>query len=132
MKNKTIIFKYLDNQNFVVIKNTDGIYFFNSEEDRTAQIRYHENYGWCIIYYKLIEEISSFFSIEDSNSHEVISKWVENILQMGVKTSWYSHIEYQQAAENDLQMKVTNSYPPIRFFPSFTENDLQMKVTNTN
>jgi hypothetical protein len=80
MKNK-LIFKYLDSQNFVVIENTDGIYFSNSENDEYAQIIYIKNNTWYYIYHKLVEEISSFFSIEESDSHDVIRKWVENTLQ---------------------------------------------------
>jgi len=79
-----IIFKYLDNQDFIQIEKNNSIYFVNSEGDEYAQIRYDENNGSCGIYYKLINEISIFFSIEDSDSKEVIGRWVENTLQMRV------------------------------------------------
>jgi hypothetical protein len=79
-----VIFKYLDNQDFIQIEKNDSIYFLNSEGDKYAQIRFHKQGGWCGIYYKLINEISIFFSIEDSDSKEVISRWVENTLQMRV------------------------------------------------
>jgi hypothetical protein len=35
-----IIFKYLDNQDFIQIDMNDSIYFVNSEDDKYAQIRY--------------------------------------------------------------------------------------------
>ena len=79
-----VIFKYLDNQDFIQIKKRDSIYFFNSENDEYAQIRFDKDDGWCGIYYKLIEEISSFFSLEESDSKQVIGRWVENTLQMKV------------------------------------------------
>ena len=82
-----IIFKYLDSQNFVVIENTDGIYFSNSENDEYAQIIYIKNNAWYYIYHKLVEEISYFFSIEESDSHDVIRKWVENTLQRKVENT---------------------------------------------
>ena len=79
-----IIFKYLDNQNFIVTENTNKIYFVNSEEDKYAQIKFDKTDGWCYIYYGLIDEISTFFSTQKSDSKEIIGRWVESTLQMGV------------------------------------------------
>ena len=76
------IFKYLDNQDFIQINKGESIYFVNSEGDEYAQIRYDVGDGWCFINESLLEEVSSFFSLEDSN--EVIGGWVENTLQMKV------------------------------------------------
>jgi hypothetical protein len=85
-----VIFKYLDNQDFIQIeKGGDSIYFVNSEDDEYAQIRYDRKDGWCFIDYKLIEEISSFFSLSESDSEKVIGRWVENTLKMMItKTKW--------------------------------------------
>ena len=79
-----VIFKYLDNQDFIKIEKNDSIYFVNSEGDKYAQIRFDKKDGWCMIYYKLVEEISAFFSMQESDSESVISRWVENTLQMKV------------------------------------------------
>ena len=81
-----VIYKYLDNQDFIIKRMSgDNItYFVNSEGDESAQIRYDKKNGWCLIYYKLIEEISSFFSMQESDSEQVIGRWVENTLQMNV------------------------------------------------
>jgi hypothetical protein len=35
-----VIFKYLDNQDFIQIETDDNIYFTNSEGDEHAQVRY--------------------------------------------------------------------------------------------
>ena len=78
------IFKYLDNQDFIIIDTNGSIYFVNSENDEYAQIRFDKNDGWCGIYDKLVDEISSFFSLGKSDSKEVIGRWVENTLQMKV------------------------------------------------
>jgi hypothetical protein len=83
-KLESVIFLYLDNQDFIQIKIEDSIYFVNSEGDEYAQIRYDKDDGWCGIYYKLIDEISSFFSLVEIDSKEVIGRWVENTLQMRV------------------------------------------------
>ena len=79
-----IIFKYLDNQDFIKIEKGDKIYFVNSKSDKYAQIRYDKDDGWCFIYTKLINEISKFFSLQDTDSEQIISRWVENTIQMKV------------------------------------------------
>ena len=79
-----VIFLYLDNQDFIKIEKENSIYFVNSEGDEYSQIRYNKEDGWCYIYYKLTDEISSFFSLEESDSQQVIGRWVENTLQMKV------------------------------------------------
>ena len=91
-----VIFKYLDNQDFIIIDMNDSIYFVNSEGDEYAQIRFNKKDGWYYIYYKLVNEISAFFSMEESDSESVIGRWVENTLQM----------------------KVTNTTMGRRYFPS--------------
>ena len=82
-----IIFQYLDNQDFIRIEKENKIYFVNSEGDDYPQIRYYKDNGLCGIYYKLVNEISSFFPIKKSDSQQVISRWVENTLQMKVKNT---------------------------------------------
>ena len=79
-----VIFRYLNNQDFIQIERGDKIYLVNSEGDEYAQIRYNKDDGWCGINYKLIYEISSFFSLEEFDSEQVIGRWVENTLQMRV------------------------------------------------
>jgi hypothetical protein len=79
-----LIFTYLDNQDFIQIEKYDSIYFVNSEGDEFAQIRYNMEDGRCYISKKLFKEISSFFSLDESDCEEVIGKWVENTLQIKV------------------------------------------------
>jgi capsid portal protein len=81
-----IIFKYLDNQDFIQIKNGNTIYFVNSEGDEYGDslIQYYRS-GDCVISFELINEIQEFFSIEFDNSKYVIARWVENTLDRRVK-----------------------------------------------
>jgi hypothetical protein len=79
------IFKYLDNQDFIQIEDKDDIYFVNSQNDKYCQIRYDISENWCNIDYELIQEIYDFFSLEFGYGEQVISKWVEDTLQMNVK-----------------------------------------------
>ena len=79
-----VIFRYLDNQNFIQINKGNNIYFVNSEGDEYAQIRYNEDSEVCFINIDLVKEISSFFSLKLHDSKEVIGIWVKNTLQMKV------------------------------------------------
>ena len=85
-----LIFKYLNNQDFIQIEKGSNIYFVNSEGDEYAQIRFDKYDGWCYIDINLIREISSFFSLQRSDSQEVIGRWVENTLQMKVTNTSFS------------------------------------------
>ena len=89
------IFKYLDNQDFIVTGDDTSLFFINSESDELAQIRYDEDSGVCFINIDLNKEISSFFSLGRDDSQKVISKWVENTLQMVVTktTDAYRNID---------------------------------------
>jgi hypothetical protein len=81
-KLEKVIFRYLDSQDFIQIEKNGSIYFINSEGDEYGQIRYDKKDGWCGIYYKLTEDISSFFSLQEYDSEQVIGRWVENTLQV--------------------------------------------------
>jgi hypothetical protein len=96
----SVIFLYLDNQDFIQIEIGDSIYFVNSEGDKYAQIRYDKNDGWCGIYDRLINEISSFFSLEESESEKVIGRWVENTLNMSVTGTPVRNAGFRMRVEN--------------------------------
>ena len=95
-----VVFKYLDNQDFIQIKKDDRIYFVNSETDKDAQIRFDKDDGWCFIYYELINEISAFFSLQRSDSEKVIGRWVKNTLQMKVTNTTQSRKGWLELVEN--------------------------------
>ena len=82
------VFSYLNNQDFIQIDMNDSIYFVNSEGDEYAQIRFDKNDGWFFISRSLVNEISSFFSLQESNSEQVIRRWVESTLQMRVTKTY--------------------------------------------
>ena len=78
------IFRYLDNQDFVVIKISNRLYFVNSEGDEFAQIKYYPEDRWCTIHYDLADEVSKFFSLDYEDSISVINKWIED--KLGIKS----------------------------------------------
>ena len=50
-----IVFKYLDNQDFIQIDmGNDKICFVNSENDKYAQIRFDKDDGYCFINFDLV------------------------------------------------------------------------------
>jgi hypothetical protein len=98
----SVIFLYLDNQDFIPIEKGDSIYFVNSEGDKYAQIRYDKDDGWCGVYDRLINEISSFFSLEESESEKVIGRWVENTLNMSVTGTPVRNAGFRMRVENIL------------------------------
>ncbi len=87
-----VIFNYLNQKRFIKKETKDRIYFINNIDDEYAQIGYDKNDGRCFIYYKLIKEISLFFSMEESDSEQVIGKWVEDTLQMEVTYTVMTYI----------------------------------------
>jgi hypothetical protein len=99
-----IVFRYLNNQDFIQIEKKNRIYFVNSEGDEYAQIRYDKSDELCYIKHNLVNEISSFFSLEVSDSEQTIGRWVENTLQMKVGNI----VPMKDKIENTLQMKVRN------------------------
>ena len=99
---ESVIFLYLDNQDFIQIEKGNTIYFVNSEGDEYSQIRYDKSDGWCYVYWTLIEEISSFFSLEQTNAEQVIGRWVENTIQMRVTDTYLSYLLGFFLVENTL------------------------------
>jgi len=86
-KFEQIIFKYLDNQDFIKFDKGTNTYFVNSVNDKLAQIRYERFDGYCGVNVELVREISSFFSLDKEDSENIIVKWVENTLQVKVEYS---------------------------------------------
>ena len=85
---------YLDSLNLIRVNKDNKIYFKKSEEDSTSVIVYNKESGVCMVSYRVINEISDFFSMDKSDSKELIGKWVEKTLEMEV-----SHVKPLVAAQ---------------------------------
>jgi hypothetical protein len=81
-----VIFKYLDNQDFIQIEKNGGVYFINSEGDEYAQIKFNKSSRWCTIERKLMVEIASFFSLEYHDAMSFIARWVESKIGLEFNT----------------------------------------------
>lgn len=87
-----MIFKYLDNQDFIIKKSAKtsfGVsnitHFLNSSGDLYADslINFYRD-GECFINFELIDEIAKFFSMDFNDSKYVIARWVQNKLDTRV------------------------------------------------
>jgi hypothetical protein len=104
-KLEKVIFKYLDIQDFVIYDNkkrfSNYIYFLNSESDRESQISVYTNnaFGevrnWVFVNSDLIEELSTFFSIDRLDCLDIIKEWVNNTLGISDSTTWDGPYDYR-------------------------------------
>jgi len=125
-----IVFKYLDDKNFSILKSETEIYFVENRDDEYAQIRLR-NDGFCFIYWRLVVEISDFFSMEESDSEQVIGKWVGNTLQTEVTSTELTTGDCGFAVGNTLQTEVTSTCEFEINEPIQVGNTLQTEVRYT-
>ena len=71
-----VIFRYLDNQDFIEVRRSKEICFLNSSDDLWAVMKYRS--GKLIISDELTYEIESFFSIDQDDAEITIKDWVSN------------------------------------------------------
>jgi hypothetical protein len=77
-----IIFKYLDNQDFIKVKKGNEICFLNSSDDLWAVMKYMR--GMLIISDTLTNEIKSFFSIDQDDAEILIRDWVSKKIGINI------------------------------------------------
>jgi len=94
MNNKLekIIFKFLDEKNFIIKETPDNYYFLENEDDEYAQIRIIKNDMVCYANYNLFEEIGSFFSVTYTDSKGVLTRYVENTLNIKVSNTDFTFL----------------------------------------
>ncbi len=103
-----IVFKYLNDKNFSILKSKKDIFFVENKDDEYAQIRLR-NDGVCFIYWRLVVEISDFFSLQSSDSKSIIGKWVGNTLQTEVTSTRVLFYPHYHWVGNTLQTEVTST-----------------------
>ena len=79
-----IVFKYLDNQDFIVKGDKHSVRLLNSEDDVDGVIDYSSISKMCYFQKELVDEIIDFFSIETVTAGDIIAKWVSNRLNVPV------------------------------------------------
>ena len=83
---ENLMFQYLDSLDLVQTEKDDKIYFKKSEGDSVSIIVYDKNRELCKLSWRVINEISEFFSIDKSDSKKVIGRWVEKTLKKKVSS----------------------------------------------
>jgi hypothetical protein len=83
-----VIFKYLDNQDFVPVERGSRIYFVNSEGDTEALIVLDKDTRMIVISDALIDELIEFFSNRKNYLSKSVVSWVME--KLGVDN--YRHI----------------------------------------
>ena len=79
-KLNSIVFMYLDNQDFKKIFYGTNVYFVNSENDELAQIKFNYTSKWCTISRGLMYEVANFFSLTNIDSISVTADWAKSKL----------------------------------------------------
>ena len=80
-----MIFKYLDNKDFVTINLGPNIFFSDSEDSSESQITYDKSAKSCYVSRELIKEMSNFFDLSVQDTVNVIGEWVAHTQQVKVK-----------------------------------------------
>ena len=90
-KLKGIVYRYLEHDyELNTISEFDGNYSLCNEETTICSIHYEKDDGICQIYYKLIDEVSNFFSIDPSRSVNMIINYFQD--KVGVKVKGWDYL----------------------------------------
>lgn len=87
-KLEQVIFKYLDNKNFIIKETPKYYYFLENEDDEYIQIGVSKSVMDCYLYDILTEEIQTFFSINKSKVKDILTKYVENTLDINISDTF--------------------------------------------
>jgi hypothetical protein len=88
-KLEKVVIEYLNSLNLIILDKSTHIFFIREGIDEYPYIVYDKHNSKCIIYYDLISDITSLFSLDSNHLEELIGKWVEDTLDMKVKsTGW--------------------------------------------
>jgi hypothetical protein len=91
----SIVFKYLNTQDFYHREDGGGHYFFESErsykDNQYAKIAYYYMSDDCYISSDILTEVAEFFSLNLTRSLMIIAKWVEGKIGIEIK---YPYSDY--------------------------------------
>jgi hypothetical protein len=91
----SVVFKYLDTQNFYHREDGGGHYLFESErsykDNQYPTIAYYDMSEDCFISSDILTEVAEFFSLSLTRSLMIIAKWVEGKIGIEIK---YPYSDY--------------------------------------
>lgn len=68
--------------------------------DKEFSLLGYEKDGILWIYYKFVDKISSFFSLEKLDAQELIGRWAEDRLQIKVNNTYFDSVSGTYVAED--------------------------------
>jgi hypothetical protein len=86
-----IIFKYLDNQDFVKDATSKEIFFLNSINDEHGVIVFDKKKGMLFVSHNLIDEVAGFFSISTVYSLNLITDWAQGNIDQRIRLNYIAH-----------------------------------------
>ena len=126
-----VIFKYLDNKNFVFKETAENYYLLDNENDIYCQVRLRKTDMVCFIEYKLIRQVERFFCTDYHIVENIIGEYVENTMNTKLsKIEWngmFSNVE----VENTMNIKVSKTNSDIGFAGRKVENTMNTRVSKT-
>ena len=126
-----VIFKYLDNKNFVFKETAENYYLLDNENDIYCQVRLRKTDMVCFIEYKLIRQVERFFCTDYHIVENIIGEYVENTMNIKLsKIEWngmFSNVE----VENTMNIKVSKTNSDIGFAGRKVENTMNTRVSKT-
>ena len=90
-KLKQVIFRFLDNKNYIIKESPESYSFFEDEDSKFSTIRVYmkdDDEVSCLVSIDLVTEIESFFSISYSEVKYVLQKYVESKIHVDITKMW--------------------------------------------
>jgi hypothetical protein len=83
-----VVFKYLDNQDFVKDATSKEIFFLNSINDEQGIMVFDKKKGMLYISFELVNEIAEFFSIHNVHSSNLITDWAQGNIDQRIRLNY--------------------------------------------
>ena len=126
-----VIFKYLDNKNFVFKETAENYYLLDNENDMYCQVRLRKKDMVCFIEYKLIRQVERFFCVNYHIVENIIGEYVENTMNIKVFNTRLQIADYSLKVENTMNIKVSNTLSSVYENTIPVEPSINIKVSKT-
>ena len=84
----SVVSKYLNSLGLIDVYTPNKIYFVYSMEDEYATLRIDKEDFFCEVNYKLIDKLSSFFSMSTTECWDAIVKWLDEQKDIKILDIW--------------------------------------------
>ena len=126
-----VIFNFINEKNFIIKETPDNYYFLENEDYKYSQIRVIKNDMVCYVFYELLKEIELFFSLTRTDSKDVLTRYVENTLNIKVSYTPEGGTNTLALVENTLNIKVSYTFTTIDGNTPSVENTLNINPSRS-